>query len=58
VNQLDYYLTKVCLWFAHFTYVVANSTGCNPTYVKLYYNEWQEWVRYFELLEIHRRGVK
>lgn len=52
--NFDYWLCRICLWFAHFTYCVANSTGCNPVYTRKYHEEWQQWLRYFEILELRR----
>ena len=55
---MNYHFTRVMCWFAHFTYIVANSTGCNPVYVRRYQYEWQQWSRYLELLEVERRYAK
>jgi hypothetical protein len=58
MNHFDYWLTKVCMWLAHKTWLIANSTGCNPIHTDKYYKEWQAWVRYFELLEVNNRGLR
>lgn len=55
--MIDYWFCRICCWFSEFTFVIANSTGCNPTYTKKYYAEWQEWLRYFEILDVQRRNV-
>jgi hypothetical protein len=51
---MNYHFTRFCAWFAHFTYVIANSTGMNPGVVRQYKREWDQWDAELQLLEIQR----
>ena len=55
---MNYHFTRLATWFAHVTWLIANSTGCNPIHTRRYFHEWQQWARYLELLEIERRYAK
>ena len=53
---MNYYFTKFMTWFAYVVFLIANSTGCNPRHVRVYFEEWQQWERYLEILELYRRA--
>ena len=55
---MNYHFTKVMTWFSYTLYLIANSTGANPIHVRKLFNEWQEWARYLEIVEIARRYAK
>jgi len=45
-------LLKFCVWFSHFTYVIANSTGCNPKYVRVYHTEYNYWQHELDMYQL------
>jgi hypothetical protein len=49
-----YQFVRICNWFAHFHYVVANSTGMNQEAVRRLRREWDYWQNELQVLEISR----
>lgn len=53
-SNIYYHFVRLCNWFAHFHYVIAYSTHCNPEVTRQLRNEWDQWRSQLQLLEINR----
>ena len=50
---MKYFYAMMC-WMAEFEYVIANSTGRNPKYVRQAREQWNYWRSQRELYEVTR----